>query len=88
MRLMRFFSITAFVLSAAVVQGFAQTPTQSQKESSLVKKVSFALGEDKGKEDQQGEGTALIIKLGEEQISYLQEFLKATGRDWSIDEFQ
>lgn len=88
MRLKQFVPITAFVLSAAVVQGFAQTPTLSQKQSSLVKKVSFPLGEDKGKEDQQGEGTALIIKLGEEQISYLQEFLKATGRDWSIDEFQ
>lgn len=34
------------------------------------------------------EGSTLIFNLGEEQIGYLRDFLTATGRDWSMEEFQ
>lgn len=98
MRLKHFLPITVFVLSAAFVQGYAlthsrsdanaQVPSKSKKSKSFFKKVGLSLGTEAEDGEEQGEGTALIFKLGEEQISYLQEFLKATGRDWSMDEFQ
>lgn len=98
MRLKRFLPITVFVMSAALVQGYAltharsdanaQVPAKSKKQKSFFKKVGLALGAEGDDSEEAGEGTTLIFKLGEEQISYLQEFLKATGREWSMDEFQ
>jgi len=67
----------------------AQVPTKSKKQKSFFKKMSLVLGAE-GNEDQetQDEGSTLIFKIGEEQITYLQEFLRATGRDWSMDDLQ
>jgi len=98
MRLKRFLPMTVFVLSAAVVQGSAltharsdvnaQVPSKTKKQKSYFKKMALSLAAEPAEEEPKAEGSELIFKLGEEQIGYLQEFLKATGRDWSMDEFQ
>jgi adhesin transport system outer membrane protein len=99
MRMKRVFPAVVFVLSAALLQVFAlaqhgsdanaQSSMRPKKQKSFFKKVSLAVGaETSDEDDPQDEGSALIFKIGEEQITYLREFLKSTGRDWSMDELQ